>query len=161
MVIREGMVPGALGRIVQLHGTFYAREWGFGPYFEAKFASELAAFCQRQADPRDLVLLGFEQDELEASLILDLNDPESGGRGAHLRWFICSDHRRGSGVGRNLMQRAIKHVDLHADGKCWLTTFAGLDAARTIYEEFGFSLVEENPGESWGVTVSEQTFIRG
>ena len=36
--IRE-YVPGSIGRLVELHGRYYARDWRFGRYFEAKVAS--------------------------------------------------------------------------------------------------------------------------
>jgi RimJ/RimL family protein N-acetyltransferase len=39
-----------------------------------------------------------------------------------------------------------------------LTTFAGLDAARALYERLGFRLVAEADGETWGTKVREQRF---
>ena len=38
------------------------------------------------------------------------------------------------------------------------TTFAGLDAARHLYERAGFVLCQESEGDHWGRTVMEQTF---
>jgi hypothetical protein len=29
-------VAGAIGRVTELHAAYYAREWGFGVFFEAK-----------------------------------------------------------------------------------------------------------------------------
>ena len=40
----SGYLPGAIGRITELHGTYYAKNWDLGLYFEAKVATELAAF---------------------------------------------------------------------------------------------------------------------
>ena len=42
--IAAGYTPGAIGRVAEMHGTYYHREWGFGLYFEAKVATELSAF---------------------------------------------------------------------------------------------------------------------
>jgi hypothetical protein len=42
----------------------------------------------------------------------------------------------------------------------YLNTFAGLDAARALYERAGFHLVDEIEGESWGRTMREQRFER-
>ena len=50
MEIVEGYRPGAIGAIAGLHGTYYAREWGFGRFFESKVATELCAFLDRH-DP--------------------------------------------------------------------------------------------------------------
>ena len=39
-----------------------------------------------------------------------------------------------------------------------LWTFAGLDAARRLYERAGFRLAEERRGTQWGIEVTEQRF---
>ena len=41
-----------------------------------------------------------------------------------------------------------------------LWTFQGLDAARRLYESYGFQLEEEWPGAQWGKEVVEQRFER-
>ena len=43
-VILMGYIPGAIGRIAELHATYYQRYWGFGLFFEAKVAMELSSF---------------------------------------------------------------------------------------------------------------------
>lgn len=160
MNIETEFVPGAIGSIVALHGMHYARHWQFGTFFEAKVARELSQFAMRKTDS-DLVLLATDEEGVAASLILDLNDPDSGTRGAHLRWFIAADRCRGSGVGRDFMQRAIAHAEQHSAGRAWLTTFAGLEPARHLYESCGFVLKREVEGEAWGTRVLEQEFHRG
>jgi hypothetical protein len=42
----------------------------------------------------------------------------------------------------------------------YLTTFAGLDPARHLYEKWGFNLIEEEENNSWGVSMKEQMFER-
>ena len=159
MQIKTEFLPGSLGEIVTLHGRHYATHWGFGAFFESKVARELAEFQSRMT-PRDLAFIAGDDDGVAASLILDLNDPASGLRGAHLRWFITADRSRGTGIGRELMTRAMRHADEHAKGKVWLTTFAGLAPARHLYETFGFQLAHEQIGHGWGTTVTEQEFHR-
>ena len=39
-------------------------------------------------------------------------------------------------------------------------TFRGLDAARKLYEAYGFALAEEWPGRQWGKQMFEQRFVR-
>lgn len=159
MQISHGFSPGTLGEIVALHGRHYAENWGFGPFFEAKVAREMAKFQTRVTDS-DLILIAQDEDGVAASLILDLHDPVSGPRGAHLRWFIASERCRGTGIGRKFMALAIEHANQHSNGLVWLTTFAGLDAARHLYEDFGFQLAREHLGEAWGTQVTEQEFRR-
>lgn len=160
MQIHAQFFPGAIGTIAALHGQHYAHHWGFGTYFEAKVAAELGGFAQR-ITARDLVLLAKDDAGLIASLILDLNDPASGPRGAHLRWFITADRTRGTGIGRELLRRAMAHADQHCAGKVWLTTFQGLAPARHLYESMGFTLTHAAEGEAWGTRVTEQEFQRG
>lgn len=159
MDISEEFAPGALGEIVALHSKFYAVHWGFGLFFETKVARELADFADR-ATQNDLILIAQDKDGVAASLILDLNDPVSDERGAHLRWFICADQRRGTGIGRHFMERAVAHAEAYCKGRMWLTTFAGLKPARHLYEEFGFTLACEEEGKAWGTRVLEQEFRR-
>jgi len=159
MDISTDFTPGAVGQIITLHSRFYAAHWGFGLFFETKVARELAGFADRMAQ-NDLVLLATDQDGVAASLILDLNDPASGARGAHLRWFICADRCRGTGIGRAFMARAVAHADAHCAGRMWLTTFSGLKPARHLYESFGFALATEQEGVAWGTRVLEQEFHR-
>ena len=159
MQIETEFFPGSIGAIATFHGEYYARHWGFGTFFEAKVATELSAFALRKTE-EDLVLLARDGDGLIASLILDLNDPESGERGAHFRWFFTADRCRGTGLGRRFMATAMTHVDTFSAGRSWLTTFAGLDTARALYEAHGYTLEAESDGAAWGVRVKEQEFRR-
>jgi len=78
--------------------------------------------------------------------------------GAHLRWFICSDSARGTGLGKALLTAAIAFCRSRRYELAYLWTFAGLDTARHLYEKFGFRLVHEQRGAQWDVEVSEQRF---
>ncbi|MDY0748332.1 GNAT family N-acetyltransferase [Paucibacter sp. R3-3] len=157
--ITEGYVPGCIGRVVSLHAAYYSREVGFGLPFEARVAGEMAAFLQRLRTGRDgLWLARDEAGEIHGSIAIDAMHAD--GEGAHLRWFICSDATRGSGLGRQLLARAIAHCDALGFARIHLHTFAGLDAARHLYESHGFRLIQEQAGEQWGRVVNEQRFER-
>jgi GNAT superfamily N-acetyltransferase len=91
-----------------------------------------------------------------ASLAIDGN-PDT--RVAHLRWCIVDDALLGTGIGRKRMSHAMQFVDARFD-ETYLTTFKGLDAARRLYEAFGFVLTHEDAGTQWGSTVTEQPFRR-
>lgn len=164
--LAEGYRPGTIGRIAQMHAVYYAREWGFDAIFEAKIAHDCASFIDRYDPGTDLLLLALNGEAIAGSIVVDLNDPASGDvdggdHGAHIRWFIMDDSIRGTGIGRKLMQRAVDHIDRFADGKAWLTTFAGLDAARSLYQDFGFRLAQEGQDRTWGDPVHGQLYLRG
>lgn len=138
---------------------YYARAWNFGLAFEAKVAGELAAFLAGMDAEHDLFLSAYDDaGTVLGSITLDVSG--GGERGAHLRWFVVSEAARGTGLGKLLMQKAIEHCDGHAGGHAWLTTFAGLDAARTLYDRHSFRLVSETAVDQWSGGVGEQLFER-
>jgi ribosomal protein S18 acetylase RimI-like enzyme len=153
--LETGPRPGLIGEIAAQHGRYYAANWGFGTFFEAKVARECAGFMERARDP-DLILSAWDGDSFAGSLILDFHDPEAQGL-AHLRWFVVT--RPGAGLGARMMDAAMARLDAEA-AACFLTTFAGLDAARALYDRHGFVLTAEHEAESWGVLVREQRFDR-
>jgi DNA-binding MarR family transcriptional regulator/GNAT superfamily N-acetyltransferase len=152
----EGYRPGCIGDVASLHARFYAHHAGFGVFFERKVATELAAFAEGLPAQGKALWLVMEGERTHGSLVID-GDPAT--RVAHLRWFIVDDTLRGSGMGRQLMSRAMDFVDAHYD-ETYLWTFKSLDAARHLYESFGFELEEEAEGTQWGTTVTEQRFTR-
>ena len=157
-IVFAGYRPGALAGVLGLHMDYYAREWNFGLAFETKVAAELAEFLNRFDPDRDLFLTAWRGDALVGSISMDVSG--GGLEGAHLRWFVVSDGARGTGLGKQLMARAISHADSVAAGPVWLTTFAGLDVARALYERFGFRLQSQSEDDQWQGGVREQVFER-
>jgi GNAT superfamily N-acetyltransferase len=156
--IRTGYTPGCIGRVAQLHANYYAVTSGFGVTFEAKVARELADFCQNFEPARDGLWLIDCDGSMEGSIAIDGTKADS--EGAHLRWFITSDVVQGQGFGKRLLREALQFVDAHGYPSTHLATFAGLGAARHLYESHGFRLVHESPGQQWGTVVTEQRFVR-
>jgi GNAT superfamily N-acetyltransferase len=156
VAVAKGYRPGAIGRIAELHAAYYHREAAFGLYFESRVARELAEFCERYDDSRDGLWLAMNGSDVEGSIAIDgLGAHE---RGAHLRWFISSDRVRGSGAGTALLSSAMAFCRSQRYPFVYLWTFEGLDAARHLYEKFGFCLVHQQRGSQWGVEVNEQRF---
>jgi GNAT superfamily N-acetyltransferase len=154
----DGYRPGCLADIVGLHARYYARHWGFGLAFETKVASELAEFMSRLDPERDLFLAAYDADRVAGSVVVDASG--GGPAGAHLRWFIVGDAARGTGLGGRLIERAMAFCDGQGCKAVWLTTFAGLDAARALYEKHGFILTAEPQVDQWRGGVREQVFER-
>lgn len=150
------MCRGGIGRVAQLHALYYFKNWGFGSFFEAKVASEMAAFVTRYDHNRDGLWLVTIGNEIEGALVIDGLDGEE--KGAHLRWFIVSNALRRKGAGKALMDKAMRFCRKKNFCKVYLWTFEGLGAARHLYEKAGFQLVEQRSGKQWGKTVNEQRF---
>jgi GNAT superfamily N-acetyltransferase len=154
--IAKGYVPGAIGRITELHGTYYHRHSGFGLYFESKVASELSEFLRRHDSARDGIWLALSDRRIEGSIAID--GVEAGTEGAHLRWFIVSDALRGTGAGNRLISTALDFCRVRKYKKVYLWTFEGLDAARHLYEKHEFRMTRQQRGNQWGPEVNEQRF---
>lgn len=164
--IVSGYQTGLIARVTQMHAHSYARAAGartagaqtagFALQFEAWVAGGLSEFCGRLGAPSNAIWVAMRGREIVGSIAIDGEDP--GGGVAHLRWFIVDDGARGGG--RKLLGAALAFVDARDFVETHLWTFGGLDAARHLYEELGFTLAEERAGSRWGADVREQRFVR-
>lgn len=155
--IARGYRPGVIGRIVQMHADYYARHSNFGQSFESLVASDMAELMGRLHNPRNEVWVALDGERMVGSIAID---GEGEGGSAVLRCFILDDSARGKGVGRRLLAEAMKFCDEWGFSSTSLWTFQGLDAARKLYEAFGFRLVQQQEGQQWGRKVTEQCFVR-
>ena len=154
--IQKGYRPGSIGRVIELHGRYYHKNWGFGAFFEAKVARELSEFIDRYDEARDGFWTATLDGRVEGSITIDGVDAD--GQGGHLRWFIVSNAIRGRGVGNRLMNEAMNFCRSKGYARVYLWTFEGLRPARHLYEKAGFELVKQRKGQQWGEEVSEQRF---
>ncbi|MFW6147197.1 MAG: GNAT family N-acetyltransferase [Thermodesulfobacteriota bacterium] len=152
--IKKGYIPGSIGRITQLHGAYYHENWGFGAFFEAKVARELAEFIGRYNPMNDGLWTAFLGEHIEGSIAIDGVHAES--NGAHLRWFIVSAPLQGKGIGSRLMRTAKRFCLAKGYKRIYLWTFEGLHPAKHLYEKNGFNLMEQRKGIMWGTEVTEQ-----
>lgn len=147
--------PGILADIVGAHARYYAQAWSFGAAFEAKVGADLAGFIVNRKPARDLLLVARRPDErFLGSIVID----GAGGDDAHLRWFIVASEGQRTGLGKQLLDRAIGFCRERDFRRIHLFTFAGLDTARRLYEQAGFTLTEEQEANTWGPTMREQRF---
>ena len=156
--ISTGFQPGAIGRIAQMQGVYYASQWNFPPIFEAKLAAGLADFVPRLGRPGNQIWLATQAGQIRGSAAVDGDDLGDGK--AHLRWVIVEPELHGTGTGRKLVTEAMKFCDEQGFAETYLWTFRGLNAARKLYESVGFELAEEWAGTQWGFDLPEQRFVR-
>ncbi len=152
----SGYIPGAIGRIAELHGRYYHEYWGFDLFFESKVATELSEFLCRFNKARDGFWVATVEEKIVGSIAIDGIDYDT--KGGHLRWFIVAPENQGRGTGKILIKEAIEFCRRTKFNRVYLWTFAGLDVARHLYEKWGFRLCEQREGNQWGRTVTEQMF---
>lgn len=153
-----GYVPGALGRMVELHGSYYAKHWNLGLYFEAKVAVEMAEFLNRFDQQNDGAWFIQVDGTIAGGVVID--GKQRDGDGARLRWFIIDPTYQGLGLGNRLMNTVMTFCCEQQFRRVYLTTFAGLNTARHLYEKHGFQLCGELDGEhlTGSADLTEQVF---
>lgn len=156
--ISTGYRPGVIGRVSEMHATYYSKLGGFGMVLEGWVARGISEFVERLDQPCNQIWVATLNGRIVGSLAIDGQD--LGNNVAHLRWFILDDGCRGSGIGRQLIASAVKFCDEQGFAATKLWTFKGLDVARKLYESYGYELAQEQEGDQWGPTVMEQMFIR-
>lgn len=151
--IRHRFRPGDVGRVVYLHGTLYAAECGWDHTFEAYVAVPLGEFAKRNND-RERVWLVDAHGELSGSIAMVEASPTEG----QLRWLLLMPHLRGRGLGRRLVEEAIRFARAKGYASVFLWTVKGLSASAGLYTSVGFRLTSEQPRQMWGAEVIEQRF---
>jgi ribosomal protein S18 acetylase RimI-like enzyme len=152
--VRHDLRPGDLGHIVSLHGTVYAREYGFDPTFEAYVAGPLSEFVRSRTD-RDRLWLA-ERDGRIAGCVAIVSASQTE---AQLRWFLVDPDARGLGLGRRLLDEALAFCRQCGYSSIFLWTVSALTAAAALYRSAGFERVEQKPGKRWGVEVVEERYV--
>ena len=150
--------PGIIGRYLELQALYYAKHAGFGRIFEVGRADDIAAFFRSEPNERSAYWSAIDQETIVGTIAVDAAN--LGENRAQLRWFIVDDCARGTGIGRRLLAEALAFCDQAGVAETHLWTFAGLDAARHLYEASDFVLVDEVSTDEWGPSVTKQHFAR-
>ena len=118
-----GYYPGVLGKITELHAVYYHENWGFDVSFETQVGAELSEFVRRIETGRDGLWVARYKGAFAGAIAIDGID--AFGEGARLRWFIVDPQFQGSGIGKNLITRAIAFCERQQFPKVFLWTFKG------------------------------------
>ena len=136
-----------------LHGEIYHDEYGFTLDFEMYVAETLATFCRQFDDQKDRVWICEHDQKVIGFLSLF-------GQGdiAQLRYFVLRPEYRGIGLGKKLMSLFLQFMEETGVKSAYLLTTGCLDAARGLYERFGFRLIEERKSIGFQVPETEQRY---
>jgi GNAT superfamily N-acetyltransferase len=136
--IRTGYSPGAIGRIGELHGCYYADAWGSGAAFEIQMLRELCTFVEQYDRHHDLLLTAHVGDVVIGSTVV-MGTPAT--REARLRFVIVDPPYQGRGAGKAMLNAALTWCQAHEYKTVFLWTVDGLPASRAMYDRAGFRIV--------------------
>lgn len=143
--------PGDIGMVIHRHGVLYAREYGFNHEFDAYVALGMARFIQ-EISPRERLWIAEVEGRFAGSVAAVRHDDDT----AQLRWLIVEPRERKKGIGRQLVTEVVRFSKAQGYGAIILWTIDFLHAARSLYAEMGFKLVETKVSHVWGQTLTEE-----
>ena len=155
MQIRYHLKPGDLGNVIQLHGTMYAQEYDLDQTFEGYVAAGMGEFAKQFDKNKDFVAIVEADDARIVGSIFIMGLADQTGM---LRWFMLSPEARGSGLGKRLLNEAIKFCRDRQFKSICLWTIGELKTAAHLYRSAGFTLTEENVRDIWGGVRKEQRY---
>ncbi|NMG10088.1 GNAT family N-acetyltransferase [Brasilonema sp. UFV-L1] len=153
--LRYDLQPGDLGRILQLHGTIYAQEYGFDYTFEGYVAQTLVHFCKYLDFSKERLWLA----ELEGKLVGCIGVIKASEARAQLRWLLVDPVVRGRGIGHRLLNEALEFAKHCGYTSIFLKTISELPVAGKLYHSAGFvKTVEHHKQMLWGQELIEEEY---
>ena len=156
--ILRGYQPGLTARTLQMIMEHDSSTLGFGAVFEYKQANSLSELISRLPNTQNEVWTAVLEGNIMGAIYID--GEGLGSNRARLRAFIVDDKLRYGGIGRRLLGEAVRFTEEQRFDETYVRTFQGLDAARHLYESFGFTFKEQIEGLKWGKMAVEQIFVR-
>lgn len=146
--------PGDMGWVVHRQGLLYWQEHGYDEQFEALCASIVAEFIQNFDAKRERCWIAERDGEIVGSVFLVKKSATI----AKLRLLFVEPKARGLGIGRRLVAECISFARQAGYKKITLWTQSHLDAARRIYKDAGFHLVNKKKHHSFSLDLVAETW---
>lgn len=144
-LIRQN-APGDIGWIIHRHGALYAAEYGWDVSFEALVAEIAGGFLKAHDPGRERCWVAERDGEIVGSVFL----VDAGQGVAKLRLLYVEPDARGLGLGRRLVEEALRFAKRAGYLRVTLWTNDVLVSARRLYQAAGFQLISSERHQSFG-----------
>ena len=142
--IRDELRPGDLGRLIALHGECYDLLPGYGLTFEAYVARTVAEYIL-DAGGHGRIWIAENNGEVVGCAAIVLRAENQ----AQLRWVLVAPTARGTGLGRELVGRALDYSRAQGCKEVFLATTDGLPESEALYVSLGFEVESNRLEELW------------
>lgn len=156
VLIRRADRPGDLGWVVMTHGEVYHQQFGWTTEFDALVATIVSDFANHHDPAREAGWIA-ELDGRRVGCIFLVAGDRAGV--AKLRILLVTPEGRGRHVGTRLVEECLAFARAAGYDMVTLWTNDILVAARKIYQDFGFTLVDEQPHHSFGHDLVGQNWV--
>lgn len=142
IIIRRSKA-GEASYVSYLQMKYYECAYGFKGVFEHYLLASMAEFVL--ADDGSGLWVALDGDEIIGAIAIVKAEDHT----AQLRWFIIDEQYQGRGIGRRLMDTAMRFCRERGYSHVFLWTLKMLVAARHLYEQYGFSPTEKKANTEW------------
>ena len=135
--------PGDAGYVAYIQMKFYQMHYAFNEIFEYYLLASLAEFVKSGDGNRLWVA------ECGGTIIGSIAIVKTQDYTAQLRWFYVDARFQGKGIGQRLMDTAMQFCREQRYRHIFLWTARPLDAAKHLYEKYGFTKTAEKVNNEW------------
>jgi DNA-binding MarR family transcriptional regulator/N-acetylglutamate synthase-like GNAT family acetyltransferase len=146
--------PGDMGWVTHRHGVIYAQEYGWDATFEALVAQIVSDYIKNYNPARERCWIAEMDGEIVGSVFIVQLDQDT----AKLRLLLVEAKARGLGLGTRLVEECIRFARRSGYKKLTLWTNSVLVAARHIYQQTGFKIVDQEENHSFGKDLVSETW---